>query len=121
MAAAVAGARAPTTQRWGDVDDDADDAVILPPPTTSGPDSRGIKTTVEYKRNDKGEIVRVTSRVRVVKVEKKLYKVRGEKEGEKRSGRMKRRVDSAGGGGPTIESFLSSRFPNLFLPRFALL
>jgi translation initiation factor 3 subunit G len=74
MAAAVAGAR-PTTQRWGDVDDDADDAVILPPPTTSGPDSRGIKTTVEYKRNDKGEIVRVTSRVRVVKVEKKLYKV----------------------------------------------
>jgi translation initiation factor 3 subunit G len=90
MAAAVAGARAPTTQRWGDVDDDADDAVILPPPTTSGPDSRGIKTTVEYKRNDKGEIVRVTSRVRVVKVEKKLYKVRGEKEGEKMSGRMKR-------------------------------
>ena len=81
MAAAVAGSRAPplatTSQRWGDVDDDADDAAILPPPTTSGPDSRGIKTTVEYKRNDKGEIVRVTSRVRVVKVEKKLYKVSG--------------------------------------------
>lgn len=82
MAAAVAGARA-TTQRWGDVDDDADDAVILPPPTTSGPDSRGIKTTVEYKRNDKGEIVRVTSRVRVVKVEKKLYKVRKEGKDER--------------------------------------
>lgn len=102
MAAAVAGARAPTTQRWGDVDDDADDAVILPPPTTSGPDSRGIKTTVEYKRNDKGEIIRVTSRVRVVKVEKKLYKVR-ERNGWKREAM----VDSAGdAGGPTIEDSL---------------
>ena len=74
--AATTAAPPATTQRWGDVDDDADDAVILPPPTTSGPDSRGIKTTVEYRRNDKGEIVRMTSRVRVVKVEKKLYKVR---------------------------------------------
>ena len=116
MAAAVAGARAPTTQRWGDVDDDADDAVILPPPTTSGPDSRGIKTTVEYKRNDKGEIVRVTSRVRVVKVEKKLYKVR-RKRGERLE---RRRVDSAGGG-PTIERFLLGPIPNLGFPRFALL
>lgn len=95
MAAAVAGARAPTTQRWGDVDDDADDAVILPPPTTSGPDSRGIKTTVEYKRNDKGEIVRVTSRVRIVKVEKKLYKVRDARE---KAG--KKRLSIPGGGGP---------------------
>ena len=108
MAAAVAGARAPTTQRWGDVDDDADDAVILPPPTTSGPDSRGIKTTVEYKRNDKGEIVRVTSRVRVVKVEKKLYKVRGserergEKQEERRDGRR-----FGGGGGPTTIDWFS--------------
>ena len=43
---------------------------------TAGPDSRGIKTTTEYKRNDKGDMVKVTTRVKIVKMDKKQYEAR---------------------------------------------
>eukprot|EP00191_Tetraselmis_sp_GSL018_P025077 CAMPEP_0177626256 /NCGR_PEP_ID=MMETSP0419_2-20121207/30552_1 /TAXON_ID=582737 /ORGANISM="Tetraselmis sp., Strain GSL018" /LENGTH=262 /DNA_ID=CAMNT_0019127289 /DNA_START=23 /DNA_END=808 /DNA_ORIENTATION=- len=58
--------------RWGDSLDDEDDA--LPPPEVLGPDKNGIKQLITYKKNDKGETIKQTCRVRVVKVEKKIYK-----------------------------------------------
>jgi translation initiation factor 3 subunit G len=62
----------PTRVRWGDVDDDEE---ALPPPSCSGPDARGIKTAVEYRRNERGETVKVTTKTRVSKVERKVYTV----------------------------------------------
>lgn len=61
--------------RWGDTLDE-EDANYLPPTTTTGPDSRGLKTVVEYKKNEQGETVKITTRTRVVKIEKKQYEVR---------------------------------------------
>ena len=60
--------------RWGDTLDE-DDLNYLPPTTVTGPDSRGVKTTTEYKKNEKGETVKVTTRMRIVKIEKKQYEV----------------------------------------------
>ncbi len=48
----------------------------LPPSTTTGPDAKGIVTKVEYFRNEKGEVMKKTTKTRVVKIEKKVYKVR---------------------------------------------
>lgn len=48
----------------------------LPPSTTTGPDAKGIVTKVEYYRNEKGEVMKKTTKTRVVKIEKKVYKVR---------------------------------------------
>eukprot|EP00887_Chlorella_sp_A99_P007692 scaffold20.g7692.t1 len=45
----------------------------LPAPTTTGPDPKGIVTKVEYFRNDKGDVLKRTTKTRVVKVEKKVY------------------------------------------------
>jgi len=67
MATAVA-----SRVRWGDVDDEED---ALPPPSVSGPDARGVKTAVEYRRNERGEAVKVTTKTRVSKVERKVYTV----------------------------------------------
>ena len=57
--------------RWGDTLDDEDGNGDLPPSTETGPDAKGFKTKVEYKRNEKGETVKVTTRTRIIKVEKK--------------------------------------------------
>ena len=65
-------------QRWGDVLDEEEIGQYvtpLPAPMETGPDSRGVKTFVSWKRNDKGELVKMTTRVRVAKTEKKTYKV----------------------------------------------
>ena len=78
MAAAVA------RPRWGDTLDEDD---VLPPPTLTGPDGRGIKTLVEWKKNGRGETVKVTTKTRVSKIEKKLYKVGGAGGGGGRGGR----------------------------------
>lgn len=59
--------------RWGDSLDDDDDS--LPPTQVIGPDKNGTKTVVEYYKNDKGESVKKTTKIKVVKVEKKIYKV----------------------------------------------
>jgi translation initiation factor 3 subunit G len=64
---------AATKIRWGDTLDEDDS---LPANSISGPDGRGVKTIVEYKRNDKGEAIKVTTKTRVSKVEKKVYKAR---------------------------------------------
>lgn len=58
--------------RWGDTLDDED---ALPPSTVKGPDSHGIKITTEYYKNDKGEAIKKITKVKVVNVEKKVYKV----------------------------------------------
>lgn len=59
--------------RWGDTLDDDD---FLPPTTVTGPDAKGIKTMVEYKKNDKGDLVKTTTKMRVSRVERKQYNVR---------------------------------------------
>lgn len=58
--------------RWGDT---LDDEEALPPTTVKGPDSHGIKITTEYFKNDKGEAIKRVTKVKEVKVEKKVYKV----------------------------------------------
>jgi hypothetical protein len=58
--------------RWGDTLDDED---ALPPTTVKGPDSHGIKITTDYYKNDKGEAIKKVTKVKVVNVEKKVYKV----------------------------------------------
>ncbi|KAK9827377.1 hypothetical protein WJX81_003907 [Elliptochloris bilobata] len=74
---------AATKIRWGDTLDEDDS---LPSNSISGPDSRGVKTIIEYKRNDKGEAVKVTTKTRVSKVEKKVYKVTAQRRTWKRFG-----------------------------------
>ena len=61
-----------SASKWGDLLEDEEE---LPPSTTSGPDARGVVTKVEYYRNDKGEVMKKTTKTRVVKIEKKVYKV----------------------------------------------
>eukprot|EP00882_Tetradesmus_deserticola_P016398 GHRQ01017512.1.p1 GENE.GHRQ01017512.1~~GHRQ01017512.1.p1 ORF type:complete len:122 (+),score=24.09 GHRQ01017512.1:127-492(+) len=69
--------------RWGDTLDDED---ALPPTTVKGPDSHGIKITTEYSKNDKGEAIKKVTKVKVVNVEKKVYKVTAERKQWKRFG-----------------------------------
>ena len=59
--------------RWGDTLDDED---ALPPTIVKGPDSHGLKTITEYFRNDKGDAVKKVTKIKVVTVERKQYKVR---------------------------------------------
>ena len=59
--------------KWGDLLEDEEE---LPPPSTTGPDARGVVTRVEYTRNDKGEVLKKVTKTRVVKIEKKVYKAR---------------------------------------------
>jgi translation initiation factor 3 subunit G len=52
------------TGRWGDLlddDDDLDLGVLLPPPVVVGPDAKGIKTVIEYRIDDEGNKVKVTT------------------------------------------------------------
>lgn len=56
--------------RWGELDeDDGEDLdFLLPPRVVEGPDENGIKKTVEYKFNENGEKVKVTTVTRVRKL-----------------------------------------------------
>jgi hypothetical protein len=58
--------------RWGDTLDD-DDA--LPRSQTKGPDEHGNKTIIEYYRNDKGDAIKKTTKIKVMNIEKKTYNV----------------------------------------------
>ncbi|PRW56974.1 Eukaryotic translation initiation factor 3 subunit G [Chlorella sorokiniana] len=62
--------------KWGDLLEDEEE---LPPSTTTGPDAKGVVTKVEYYRNEKGEVMKKTTKTRVVKIEKKVYKVAQER------------------------------------------
>jgi translation initiation factor 3 subunit G len=59
-----------SANRWGDL---LEEEEPLPPSTVSAPDARGIVTKVDYYRNDKGDLMKRTTRSRVVKVEKKTH------------------------------------------------
>ena len=61
--------------RWADTLDD-DDVKEIPVGSVTGPDAKGVKTVIEYKKNDKGEIVKVTTRIKTSTIEKRVYKVR---------------------------------------------
>lgn len=58
--------------RWGDTLDEDDS---LPTNTVVGPDKQGIKTITIYKKNDKGETVKMVTKTRVSRVERKIYEV----------------------------------------------
>lgn len=62
--------------RWGDL---LEEEEPVPPPTTSGPDAKGIVTKVEFFRNDKGELMKRTTKSRVVKIERRAYKAAAER------------------------------------------
>uniref|UniRef100_M4EZD3 Eukaryotic translation initiation factor 3 subunit G N-terminal domain-containing protein n=1 Tax=Brassica campestris TaxID=3711 RepID=M4EZD3_BRACM len=56
--------------RWGemDEDDDRDLDFLLPPKQVIGPDENGLKTVIEYKFNDEGSKVKITTKSRVRKL-----------------------------------------------------
>ncbi|PSC71007.1 Eukaryotic translation initiation factor 3 subunit G [Micractinium conductrix] len=58
--------------KWGDLLEEEEE---LPQSTTTGPDAKGVVTKVEYYRNEKGEVMKKTTKTRVVKIEKKVYQV----------------------------------------------
>jgi Eukaryotic translation initiation factor 3 subunit G len=60
--------------RWADTLDD-DEEREIPVGSVTGPDAKGVKTVVEYKKNEKGEIVKVTTRIKTSNIEKRVYKV----------------------------------------------
>lgn len=55
--------------RWGELEDE-DDYDFLPPPLSIGPDENGVKKLIEYKFNDDGAKVKVTTTTRVRKLAK---------------------------------------------------
>ena len=58
--------------RWGDADDDED---VLPDNTITGPNEKGILTKIEYFHNAKGEPIKKTTKIQMVKVQTKVYEV----------------------------------------------
>ncbi|WCJ19675.1 Eukaryotic translation initiation factor 3 subunit G [Euphorbia peplus] len=58
--------------RWGELDeDDGEDLdFLLPPRQTIGPNENGIKRVIEYKFNDEGNKVKITTTTRVRKLAK---------------------------------------------------
>ncbi|KAL5709466.1 hypothetical protein ACHQM5_020150 [Ranunculus cassubicifolius] len=59
----------PKSFQWADIGED-DNGEDLPPSLTIGPDENGIKKIVEFKVNDKGQMVRVTTTTKLQKVAK---------------------------------------------------
>ena len=60
--------------RWADTLDD-DEEREIPVGSVTGPDAKGVKTVIEYKKNDKGDVVKVTTRIKTSNIEKRVYKV----------------------------------------------
>ncbi|KAI4339177.1 hypothetical protein MLD38_024144 [Melastoma candidum] len=62
----------PSKMRWGELEEDeAEDLdFLLPPPRVIGPDENGIKKVIEYKFNDEGNKVKITTVTRVRKLAK---------------------------------------------------
>ncbi|KAJ4893356.1 eukaryotic translation initiation factor 3G1 [Raphanus sativus] len=56
--------------RWGEMDEDENDDLgfLLPPKQVIGPDENGLKTVIEYKFNDQGNKVKITTKSRVRKL-----------------------------------------------------
>ncbi|KAL8093495.1 hypothetical protein AgCh_035391 [Apium graveolens] len=66
------GSAQPGKLRWGELEeDDGEDLdFLLPPKQVIGPDENGIKKVIEYKFNDDGNKIKMTSTTRVRKVGK---------------------------------------------------
>ncbi|XWS71642.1 hypothetical protein CRYUN_Cryun03dG0155700 [Craigia yunnanensis] len=64
------GATQQTKLRWGELEeDDAEDLdFLLPPKQIIGPDENGIKKVIEFKFNDEGNKVKITTTTRVRKL-----------------------------------------------------
>lgn len=73
--------------RWGDLgeDDEGLDAV-LPPPQVIGPDDKGIKMVIEWRKNEEGAVVKLTKTVRVKRQVKKLSPAVAARRGIKKFG-----------------------------------
>ncbi|KAJ0263800.1 Eukaryotic translation initiation factor 3 subunit G [Hirschfeldia incana] len=54
--------------KWGEMDEDDDLDFLLPPKQVIGPDENGLKTVIEYKFNDEGNKVKITTKSRVRKL-----------------------------------------------------
>lgn len=67
---AVDAATQPSRMRWGELEeDDGEDLdFLLPPKQVLGPDDDGIKKVVEYKFNDEGNRVKITTTTRIRKL-----------------------------------------------------
>lgn len=67
----------PSKLRWGELDDDGEDLdFLLPPRQVIGPDANGIKKVIEYKFNDDGHKVKITTTTRVRKLAKARFSKR---------------------------------------------
>ncbi|KAF2537029.1 hypothetical protein F2Q70_00006571 [Brassica cretica] len=53
--------------RWGDIGEDDDLDILLPPREVIGPDENGVKKVIEYRLNDEEKIIKVTTTTRVQK------------------------------------------------------
>uniref|UniRef100_A0A5B7AJ81 Eukaryotic translation initiation factor 3 subunit G n=1 Tax=Davidia involucrata TaxID=16924 RepID=A0A5B7AJ81_DAVIN len=62
----------PSKVRWGELEeDDGEDLdFLLPPRQVTGPDENGIKRVIEYKFNDDGNKIKITTTTRVRKLAK---------------------------------------------------
>ncbi|KAL6221044.1 hypothetical protein ACLB2K_008796 [Fragaria x ananassa] len=63
-----ADATQPAKPRWGDLDEDGDkelDLLLLPPKQVIGPNEKGIKKVIEYKFNEDGHKVKITTTTRI--------------------------------------------------------
>ncbi|XP_050210921.1 uncharacterized protein LOC126661160 [Mercurialis annua] len=58
--------------RWGELDEDEGEDLdfLLPPKQVIGPDEHGIKRVIEYKFNDEGNKIKITTTTRVRKLAK---------------------------------------------------
>ncbi|MBA0571357.1 hypothetical protein Golob_004935 [Gossypium lobatum] len=60
----------PSKLRWGELEEDDDLDFLLPPKEVIGPDENGIKKVIEYRFNDEGNKVKITTTTRVRKLAK---------------------------------------------------
>ncbi|KAK3159312.1 hypothetical protein QOZ80_2AG0148480 [Eleusine coracana subsp. coracana] len=69
---AYAATQQPQKMRWGELEDEDDDSgdfdYLLPAPVVIGPDDKGIKKVIEYRFDEEGNKVKVTTTKRVLKV-----------------------------------------------------
>lgn len=67
------GPKAASKLRWGELDEDDDGEdldFLLPPRQVIGPDEHGIKKVIEYKFNEDGNKIKITTTTRVRKLAK---------------------------------------------------
>eukprot|EP00250_Pteridium_aquilinum_P008721 c1815_g1_i1 orf=136-1020(+) len=73
--------------RWGDLgDDDEGPDAVLPPPQVIGPDEKGIKVVIEWRKNEEGSVMKVTTTVRIKRQLKRLSPAVAARRGLKKFG-----------------------------------